>query len=101
MASQTDVLASGKLTATGQLLDSAGNNVNRARIKALYIVPGGTAGTLVFRDGGASGSILMSLDTVGSATTPTTIPIPGEGLLFRTNVYVALTSVTSVVAFYA
>lgn len=98
---QTDVLASGKLTATGQLLDAAGNNINRARIKQLYIVPGATAGTLVFRDGGASGSTKLSLDTVASATAPTTIDIPGEGLLFGTNVHITLTSVTSVVAFYA
>lgn len=99
--SQTDVLASVPLTSSGQFTNQATANIPRCRVKAIYIVPSGTAGSVVLRDGGASGTTIATFNTVASATQPTYMLMPGEGLLFNTNVYGTLTSVGSVTLLYA
>jgi len=100
MAMQADVLASKPATSTGQLKNQADENIGRARIKSVYIVPTGTAGSVVFKDGGSGGSTIMTLNTVASATQPTWILVPDQGILFRTNIHVTLTDVGSVMVFY-
>jgi hypothetical protein len=84
---QTDVLASVPITASGQFTDQTPVNLARCRVKAIYIVPTGTAGSLILRDGGASSTIKITVNTVASATQPTYMRLPGEGLLFTTAVY--------------
>ena len=101
MSMQTDILASQPLTATGQMLNQASANISRCRVQAVYIVPSGTAGSVVLRDGGASGPIIATLNTVASATQPTYMLLPSEGLLFRTDIHATVTSIGSVVVFYA
>lgn len=98
---QTDVLASGVRTSTGQMQDQASNNIGRARIKAIYIIPAAGAGSVVFRDGGASGSTKLTVNTLASSTSPDYILIPGEGLLFQTDIHATVTTVASVMVFYA
>ena len=100
MAMQTDVLASVPLTANGQFTNQAAANITRCRIKAIYIVPTGTAGSVIFRDGGASGAIKATINTVALATQPTFLLVPAEGLLFETSVYGDVTNVGSVTIFY-
>ena len=100
MAMQTDVLASGVRTTDGQLQDQAGNALGRVRVKAIYIVPDTTAGSVVFKDGGSGGSTKITVNTLASSTTPDYVLMPGEGLLFQTDVYVDLTSVVSVMVIY-
>jgi hypothetical protein len=73
---QTDVLASVPITASGQFTDQTPVNLARC-----------TAGSLILRDGGASSTIKITVNTVASATQPTYMLIPGEGLLFTTAVY--------------
>ena len=97
---QTDVLVSQVLTADGQFTDQASATIGRARIKAVYMIPSGTAGSVVFKNGGASGTTVMTLNTVASATQPTYVLFPGEGVLFSTNVYGDVTSIGSVTIFY-
>lgn len=101
MAMQTDVLASAARTTDGQLLDQATNEIGRCRVRAIYIVPGSSAGSVVFKDGGTSGTVKATVNTVASATQPTYLILPAEGLLFSTNVYVDVTNVGSVMVFYA
>lgn len=98
---QTDVLASVPLTASGQFTAQNTNNIARCRIKSIYIVPSGTAGSLVIKDGGASGNVLVTVNTVASATQPTYLLMPGEGLLVQTSPYGAVTSLGSATIFYA
>lgn len=96
---QYDVLASKPLASDGQFKDQNDNNILRSRIKAVYIVPSGTAGSIVFKDGGSSGTTRLTLNT----TTDTGIVhmwMPGEGILFDTNIYGDLTNITSVVVIY-
>jgi len=100
MAIQTDVLASPPLTADGQFTNQTPVALGRTRVKAVYIVPSGSAGSVVFRDGGSGGAIVMTINTVASATQPTYMPFPGQGVLFVTNVYADVTAITSVTIFY-
>jgi hypothetical protein len=98
---QTDVLASVPLTADGQFKSQSNSNIARCRIKSIYIVPSGTAGSLVIKDGGTSGNVLVTVNTVASATQPTYLLMPGEGLLVQTSPYGAVTSLGSATIFYA
>ncbi len=70
MAMQTDVLASVPLTSDGQFTNQTPTSLGRTRVKAVYIVPSGTAGSVVFKDGGASGTTVMTLNTVASRPDP-------------------------------
>ena len=101
MAMQTDVLASGVRTTSGQLADQAGNDLGRNRIKAIYIVPAAGAGSVVFKDGGVSGTTRLTVNTLASSTAPNYLLLPGEGIVFQTDIYVAVTTVASVMVFYA
>jgi len=100
MAMQTDVQASVPLTADGQFTNQTPTALGRTRVKAVYMIPSGTAGSVVFKDGGASGTTVMTLNTVASATQPTYLSFPGEGILFSTNVYGDVTNMGSVTIFY-
>jgi hypothetical protein len=80
--------------------DQSGNNLGRVRVKALYIVPAAGAGSVVFKDGGASGSTKMTVNTLASSTAPYWLLFPGEGLLFQTDVYATVTTVASVLVMY-
>lgn len=98
---QYDVLASRPLTSTGQMLDQNGNNILRARIKAVYGISGASAGSIVFRDDGASGTTLMTVDTPTAANQGTFfLLIPGEGILVETNLHATLTNTASVMVIY-
>lgn len=97
---QTDVLASVPLTTTGQFTAQNTNNIGRCRIKSIYVVPSGTAGSLVIKDGGASGDVLATINTVASATQPTYLLIPGQGLLVESSPYGVVTSLGSATIFY-
>jgi len=100
MSMQTDVQVSQVLTADGQFTDQASATIGRARVKAVYMIPSATAGSVVFKNGGASGTTIMTLNTVASATQPTYVLFPGEGVLFSTNVYGDVTNIGSVTIFY-
>ena len=101
MGMQTDVLVSAVLSSDGQFTNAAGTgDITRCRVKAVYIVPIATAGSVVFKDGGAGGTTIMTLNTVASATQPTYLLFPGEGVLFNTKVYADVTNIGTVTIFY-
>ena len=97
---QTDVLASVPITASGQFTDQATTNLARCRVKSIYIVPSATAGSLVLRDGGSGGTVKATINTVASASQPTYMLLPGEGLVFQTAVYGVVTNLGSATIFY-
>lgn len=72
----------------------------RTRVKGLVITTGAVAGSVVLRDGGASGPVITTVATPAVASLQNVL-LPGQGLLFETNVYVDLTDVPSVTLFYA
>lgn len=89
---QTDVKAA-SLTASGTAF------AGRTRVRGIVLSDTTTAGSLKLRDGGISGTILFSLDTPSTAFV-SNILIPGEGILFTTDVYVEIDNLSSVVVFY-
>lgn len=97
---QTDVLASVPLSASGAFTNQAAADIKRCRVKAVYIIPGASAGTLVLKDGGSGGATKITINTVASATQPTYLLMPGEGLLFNTDVYGTLTNVNFATIIY-
>jgi len=95
-----DVLVSVPLTATGQFTNQTPIALGRTRIKSVYMIPTGTAGSVIFKDGGSGGATVITLNTVASATQPTYLIFPGEGVLFTTNVHGTVANVSSVTIFY-
>ena len=100
MSMQTDVLASVPLTGTGQFTNQTPTALGRTRVKAVYIVPAASAGSVIFKNGGSGGTTVMTLNTVASATQPTYLIFPGEGVLFSTDVHGTVANVGSVTIFY-
>ena len=88
---QTDVKAK-SLAASGSVFGG------RTRVKGLVITPGGSAGSVVMRDGGSGGTAVFTINTVANGQVES-ILIPGEGVVFNTDVYVTLTNAT-VTVFY-
>lgn len=89
---QTDVKAV-HTEATGTVL------TGRYRIKGYHCVSGATAGDVILRDGGASGVVELQFNT-GSGTNPITMLVPGEGILFETDVHVTLPGSAVITLFY-
>jgi len=89
---QTDV-KSAHIEATGTLVSQ------RTRLKGYQCISGGTAGDIIFRDGGASGTIRLQFN-IGTGTQPIGLAIPGEGILFTTNIHVTLPTAAKVTVFY-
>ena len=90
---QTDVLAS-HVEATGTMVSG------RTRIKGYQCLSGGTAGDIIFRDGGASGTIRLQFNVPANTNNPFSNLIPGEGILFYTDVHVTLPTSAKVTVFY-
>ena len=95
MTMQTDVLAT-HLNASGAVF------AGRARIKGFSIcATASTAGTLLLKDGGSSGTTKIEID-IPSNSNPNSfyVAIPGEGVLCATSIYATLTNIASVTVFY-
>ena len=98
---QYDVLASKPRTTDGQMKDQNDNDLGRCRIKAVYGISGANAGSVVFKDGGSGGTTLMTMNSPAAAASGTFwLPMPGEGILVETNLYVDLTDVASIMVIY-
>jgi len=68
-------------------------------IKGVVLTATTTAGSVVFKDGGTSGTARLTINTPAVADFHD-IFIPGEGILFNTDIYVDVTNVSSVTIFY-
>ena len=93
MTMQTDVLAS-HVEATGTMVSG------RVRVKGYQCLSGGTAGDIIFRDGGATGTIRLQFNIPANTNNPFSNLVPGEGILFRTDVHVTLPAAAKVTVFY-
>ena len=63
------------------------------------VAPGGAAGQMVFRDGGASGTIKLVVNVPATPATPISTLIPGNGIRFNTNIHVTLPGTAAVTIF--
>ena len=71
----------------------------RTRLKGAFIVNSAAGGIVSFRDSadaGESGTTLLQLGTVASATAERDVTIPGEGVLFDNGVFIPYTAGTTV-----
>jgi len=68
-------------------------------LKGYQCVSGGTAGEIIFRDGGAGGTILVRFN-IGAGTQPIGLTLPGAGLLFETSLHVTLPTSAGATVFY-
>jgi hypothetical protein len=64
----------------------------------MVIEPGTGPGSVELKDGGASGTTVMTVNTTALGE-PFNVLIPGEGVLFSTSVYATLTD-AKVTVFY-
>jgi hypothetical protein len=89
---QTDVKAV-HLEATGTAVSYG------TRVKGYQCISGGTAGDVIFRDGGSGGPIRLQFN-ISTGTQPIGLAIPGEGILFYTDVHMTLPSTAKITVFY-
>ena len=92
MTMQTDVLSATRTT-DGTLVSGP------ARVKGILLTTTTTAGSVVLKDGGASGTTRLTMNTPAVAEMFNAL-LPGEGIRFTTDVYVDVTDVSSVTVFY-
>jgi len=99
---QTDVLATKPLASTGNFKDQANENIPRCRVKTIYCINGGSAGSVVIREGGSGGSIIMTIETAAASNAGyTIIPVAGEGVLAKEGaLHGTITNTASVTLFY-
>ena len=90
---QTDVKAA-HVEATGTMVSY------RTRVKGYQFLGGGTAGDIILRDGGASGTICLQFNISATPLNPLSFTIPGEGVLFSTNVHITLPTNAKITVFY-
>ena len=89
---QTDVKAV-HAEATGTIVSG------RTRLKGYQAISGGTAGDIIYRDGGATGPIKLQFN-IATGTQPIGLTIPGEGILFETSVHLTLPATAKATTFY-
>lgn len=92
MSTLTNVFAS-HADATGTIYAGP---TNLAGYQALS---GGTAGEIVFRDGGASGTIRLKINIPANTNNPFSNLIPGNGIRFNTDIHVTLPTGASTTVF--
>jgi hypothetical protein len=92
MSTLTNVF-SAHVNATGTIYAGA---TNLAGYQALS---GGTAGEIVFRDGGASGTVRLRINIPANSNNPFANIIPGNGIRFTTDIHVTLPGTASITIF--
>jgi hypothetical protein len=70
-----------------------------ANLAGYQLAPGGAAGEVVFRDGGASGTVKLIVNVPATPATPVSTLIPGNGIRFNTNIHVTLPGTAAVTIF--
>jgi hypothetical protein len=93
MAFTSDVKST-RLTSTGTIFGG------RNRVKGIYLVPGVSAGTVVIRDGGASGEVVATIDSTAGGNA-SYIKLPEDGLLCTVDSHATITNTAAVTVFYA
>jgi hypothetical protein len=93
MTMQYDV-KSAHVEATGTMVSY------RTRVKGYQFLGGGTAGDIILRDGGASGTIRLQFNISATPLNPLSFSIPGEGIVFYTDVHVTLPAGAKITVFY-
>jgi hypothetical protein len=72
------------------------------RLRGLYAVNTGTAGTITFKEGSGTGTVRMQFNTVASANTTQYPDVPEDGILFVGGGYItySVAGLSSMTVFY-
>jgi len=62
------------------------------------VKPGGTAGEIVFKDGGSGGDVLLRINITTNTAVIATL-LPGNGIRFNTDIHVTLPASAAVTIF--
>ena len=92
MSTLTNVFSAHK-DATGTIYAGATN------LAGYQLLTGGTAGEIVFRDGGSGGTVLLRVNIAATPTNPFSTLLPGNGIRFNTDIHVTLPTNASVTIF--
>ena len=84
-----------RVTSSGAIFAGPG------RVKAISCLDGAVAGTISIRDGGAGGTIVLTLDTPGAATGTEYWEMPDNGIRCETSIYADFDQAVGVTVFYA
>ena len=68
----------------------------RARLRSVFLVHSGSAGTLSFRNGGATAEAYLTVPTIASANSDRDFIVPDEGILFESGIFLPYTAGTTV-----
>jgi len=79
--------------------DATGVIYAATNLAGYQVAPGGTAGEIIFRDGGASGTERLRVNIPATPLTPISTLIPGNGIRFTTNIHVTLPATAAVTIF--
>lgn len=82
MSTLTNVFSAHR-DATGTIYAGAAN------LAGYQAISGGTAGEIVFRDGGAAGTVRLRFN-ISTQLQPISLLIPGNGIRFTTDIHVTL-----------
>jgi hypothetical protein len=88
-----ELMESAAVVASGELY------AGPARVRSLVCRAAAGAGTIVLRDGGVTGKVKLTINTPAAAGS-FSVPIPGGGIVFKTDVYAVLTTADGVTAFF-
>lgn len=92
MSTLTNVF-SAHIEATGTMYAGATN------LAGYQCLSGGTAGDVIFRDGGASGPIRLQFNIPNNTNNPFANLIPGNGIRFTTDIHVTVPTGAKVTIF--
>ena len=72
-----------------------------ARVTSIQAVCGASAGSIILKDNGTSGTALTEIATPGLATATVSVDFADMGLRFPTDCFATLSNVTSITVLYA
>ncbi len=94
LGKMADEVFSANAVADGEIYGSA------ARIRGLYVRSTATEGTIVLKDGGAGGTVVLTINTPATEE-GFNVSIPGAGISCATDIYADLTTDDGVTVFYS
>jgi hypothetical protein len=92
MATQVNAI---HIMTTGTALASAG-----VYVMGYQALSGGTAGDIIVRDGGASGTVKLQFNIPANSNNPFANLLPNPGIMFDKDVHVTLPTGASITLFY-
>jgi hypothetical protein len=73
----------------------------RTRLKGMLFLGDGTAGDMILRDGGSSGTVRLQFNVPANSNNDVAVTIPGEGILFNTSIHITMPgTLASMTIFY-